>query len=283
VTSSRKKNIHAEGGRAEGRAELAVEICGVPMRFVMPSRGFAKTLNRRYDRFLTGRRPEVVFDVRRERRLAKRGSTAKVFRQDGLVVLCRQDFIARFDEKTGRGTLSGRFNVHGFDSFLRVFLSCRLARRGGLLVHSAGLSVGGRGFVFPGRTGAGKSTLSMIAGHKRVLADEVVYIGREKGRLVARGTPFMGEFRHGGLNVTLPLAGLFFIRRSRIPGTSAITPSEAMGLLMRDILFFSAEPELCEAVLRTAFDLCTGVPCREFAFRKRADFAEINSMLSFCL
>jgi hypothetical protein len=76
----------------------------------------------------------------------------------------------------------------------QILLSLALAGRGAI-VHAAGAVIGGRGMLFAGPSGAGKTTLSRLlaaAGHE-ILSDDRVVVLRGRDGFTLHGTPWPGE------------------------------------------------------------------------------------------
>src|SRR5213082_2416074 len=100
-------------------------------------------------------------------------------------------------------------NQYALDSLLRVLLSWKLLGHRGFLLHAATVVRDGKAYIFTGRSGAGKSTVASLSPEGSVLTDEISLLRREHGMWRAYGTPFWGEFRAAGLNISAPLAGVF--------------------------------------------------------------------------
>ncbi len=89
----------------------------------------------------------------------------------------RGDFRAEWDPETKRGWVRTSVNQYSIDGVLRILHSLILAREGGLLVHGASAVRNGRAFVFAGISGAGKTTISLLAPPDvTLLTDEISYI-----------------------------------------------------------------------------------------------------------
>jgi hypothetical protein len=82
------------------------------------------------------------------------------------------------------------------ENFLRVLAAQRALTHGGALLHSAGLVYNGRCYLFVGRSGAGKTTLSRKAYHDGavVLSDDINLLLPHEGGYQAYAVPFTGEF-----------------------------------------------------------------------------------------
>lgn len=90
-----------------------------------------------------------------------------------------------------------------------------LAQCGGLILHSAVAVKDGLGWVFSGRSGAGKTTLSEQC-HRagwRILNDDRVMVFKRSGQWVVAGTPWHGSGRFA-LAEEVPLGGVLFIEKS---------------------------------------------------------------------
>lgn len=80
------------------------------------------------------------------------------------------------------------------ENALRAITSERCMLRGGGLFHSAAVEWQGEGWLFPGVSGAGKTTLCHKAGRAAVLCDEMPAILPIDGEWRVFATPFHGDY-----------------------------------------------------------------------------------------
>ena len=98
------------------------------------------------------------------------------------------------------------------DQILTVLL---LAENHGALVHAAGWETDGGAWIFPGKSGAGKSTVSNLIHCKTgetLLSDDRIAVRQTESRFFAYGTPWPGEGNFAE-NRRAPLNGLFFLEQ----------------------------------------------------------------------
>ena len=121
--------------------------------------------------------------------------------------------------------------VYPLDELLAISL---LSLRGGLHVHAAGIDDGGHGLLFPGISGAGKSTTSRLWREQpgvRVLSDDRTIIRFHEGIPYLYGTPW-----HGEAELSTPgrarLAGVFFLRKAVENRLTQLGPAEAAAELV---------------------------------------------------
>ena len=90
-----------------------------------------------------------------------------------------------------------------------------LARLGGALLHAAVAVKDGRGRVFTGRSGAGKSTISALLRDEgwRILNDDRVVVFHRGGEWRVAGTPWHGSGRFAEA-AEAPLDGIYFLGKS---------------------------------------------------------------------
>jgi hypothetical protein len=145
-----------------------------------------------------------------------------------------------------------------------------LASRGGLCLHAAGAVVASHGCVFPGKSGAGKSTVSrLLAGSDgtALLSDDRVIVRRHGGGFDLYGTPWAGEARIA-VNKSHTLEGLFFLRQS---SRDAVLPLDRHGALEALIPVVSVpwyDDRYRDAVLGVCEDLLEHVPLWTLEFRR---------------
>ena len=150
-----------------------------------------------------------------------------------------------------------------------LLLQGLLARERGVEIHACGVADrSGRGLLFVGHSGAGKTTMARLwqgASGVRILSDDRIIVRRVGGRLTMYGTPWHGEAALAGPAST-PLTGVFFLEHGAantlvpLRGAAAATRLFACGFPPfhdRDALDFT---------LAFFAELATGVPCHELRF-----------------
>jgi hypothetical protein len=107
-----------------------------------------------------------------------------------------------------------------------------LARRGGLLVHGCGVDDGGRGLLFAGESGDGKSTMARLwEGAGRVLNDDRVALRVRGSAVEMYGTPWHGDHPEVGPG-GVTLSRIFVLSRAAQHRTAPLGPAEAASLLL---------------------------------------------------
>jgi hypothetical protein len=244
-----------------------VEIGGIPVSLRTDSENFRDLLCQRYSGFLSSSRAEYELDFQLTERGTSSDDEARVWREGREWRIKRGDFQAGWAADSGRGWVRQTPNPYSLDSVLRILHSLILAERGGFLLHAASAICDGRAYLFSGVSGAGKTTLTRLApGDITLLTDEISYIRPAGGGYSAYGTPFAGELAKAGENCVAPVFALFFLEQGPSNRIDEIQPAEAVGRLMRNILFFGEDPELVEKLLSTACEFVAGVPIRRLTF-----------------
>jgi hypothetical protein len=151
----------------------------------------------------------------------------------------------------------------------RVLCMGVLAHRSGFIVHSCGWSCHGKAILFPGVSGAGKTTICrqlMASGKGTVLSDDRVILREGPDGFRACGTPWPGDAKQAR-NESAPLSALCFIEKSPEPYRVPIRPAEAFRRLLEaaSIPWFS--PALQDQVLPLVERLVTNVPAYRLGFR----------------
>lgn len=244
------------------REQLAIEIGQVPFRLLGNGDKLYDRAVVRYAPFVAARRQGLPISI-----LPRAGPPAHTppqFRLQRMTLEMTQQ----------RARFTGVKNEYGLDSLLRVLLSHVLLRRRGFLLHAATMVSKGRAYVFMGRSGAGKSTVASLSPAGSVLTDEVSLIRFVHGAWRAFGTPFWGEFRAAGQNISVPLAGIFSLVQAAENLRTPLFPKPALTALLANTLFFSSVREDREKLLGIQSELLSTVPIYRFEFRKEITFWE---------
>ena len=155
-----------------------------------------------------------------------------VQRWSGGRLLCsHRSFTAEIDPFSGRVRLHRREErAYPLETVIRTTMMARLPLLGGLPLHAAGVVVEGRGVVFLGPSGAGKTTLASTSPFP-VLSDELVaVVPGHPFDLVRSG--FWGEGAATGRTRPAPLALLVDLAKGPAFRLSRLRPAEAAGRVL---------------------------------------------------
>jgi hypothetical protein len=190
-----------------------------------------------------------------------------VWRESGRWCFERRDFRAQWDPASRQGWIQQLPNALATDSVLRVVHTLLLAAEGGFLVHSASALRNGRAFLFVGRSGAGKTTLSRLAPPDvTLLSDEISYVRHQEEGYYAFGTPFTGELARAGRNVAAPIAALYVLAHGTTNSIEPIGQAEAARTLLENILFFAQDAQLVNLVFDSACEFVRRLPAYQLTF-----------------
>jgi len=151
--------------------------------------------------------------------------------------------------------------------FLQVLLIYYLAKHKlGVIIHSAGIKDGGRGYLFAGPSCAGKSTISRIWNNFsgiKILNDDRIVIRKKKSQFFIYSTPWAGDFSDY-LRFPLPRAKLrkiFFIYHKNRNKAVKVSPRENFNLFFLSVFPPFWDKNCLKFVLNFLMDSISYVSC----------------------
>jgi len=156
---------------------------------------------------------------------------------------------------------------------LWAYCSQVLGERAGCFIHSAALARNGKGYLFLGESGAGKTTLARLHGGQGVFSDESPVLCRRNGDGFIFSSPFDQTDRSQGadddtLGRSARLEGLYFLSQADRTCLEPILVKEAIPLIVHRHLFFPQY--LSKRALADLFgffcDLCDRIPPHRLHF-----------------
>lgn len=160
------------------------------------------------------------------------------------------------------------------ENVLRPLVALRLLMTGGLLVHSAAVSFGGRGFLFAGRSNAGKSTVARLAvasGHP-VLSDDLNAITLKDGRFLIAPLPFTGDLEPSEVSRdAVPLAAILGLEKGMGESLRSISRGEAVSLLVRSAPYVNHDEIRLPLLLDRAAEIAAAARTAVLTFRREGD------------
>jgi hypothetical protein len=174
-----------------------------------------------------------------------------------------------------RTCLADEWFPGAFENLFRVVTSYRLFGEGALLMHSAAFTDGARGFLFCGRSGAGKTTLCRLADELElgILSDELNAVTPSNGAFVLQAMPFAGDF--GGApkrHPPYPLTGLLGLKHGSAPLVHGCSKAEAVSRIVASCPYVNADPMLVDKLTSRAAKLLERVPLRILSFANDTTF-----------
>ncbi len=157
--------------------------------------------------------------------------------------------------------------------FLQVLLINYFAQRNeGIFTHSIGVKdLDGKGLLFNGKSGAGKSTTARIW-HKHskamVLNDDRIIVRKNNGKFFIYGSPWHGEFSDylASRIESAPLEKIFFIYHAPKNKVTQIPEKEAFNLLYPALFPTFWDKECLENIVSFCQDLIKNVSCYSLGF-----------------
>jgi len=249
--------------------QIGIEVGGLPMMVYTRDAAFRDQLAQHYSGFISqSQQPRFHLDVELLPRAPNPGADINVAVRQGKWNLRRADFVAECDPRARCATTRQSAGTHSFDAVLRIMHTLALASDGGFLLHAASVIRNDGAFIFSGVSGAGKTTLTRMApADTTLLTDEVSYVRRREAVFEACGTPFAGELARVGVNTSAPIKTLYFLEQGPENRVEEMQMQETLQRLLRNILFFAADPELVSKLFRTANEFLERVPVRRLTFR----------------
>jgi len=178
------------------------------------------------------------------------------------------DFHRKEAELFRKGILSSLILFHRDE----LLIARLLADRNGFLLHSAGVIMDGKGFLFVGHSGAGKSTTCrMLKPHAEILCDDVNIVRRYED-----GWKLYGFWKHSDLSdlstSSAKLNGIFFIHQAKENRIERITdPGKIRENLIVTLIKPFVTPDWWEKTLDVLEALIKEVPCYDMMFDLSGD------------
>lgn len=144
----------------------------------------------------------------------------------------------------------------------QILLMYHLSSRSGTIVHAAGTVINERGFLFPGQSGSGKTTImKRLARGKGCLglSDDRIIVRKMKDSFMIFGTPWPGD---AGLavNKSAPVAGVFFLDKGAENRLEEISGTEAFRRFMPVLSIPWFDREVVSGIFSFVDDLISRVP-----------------------
>ena len=149
-----------------------------------------------------------------------------------------------------------------------------------LLMHGSAIAINGKGYIFTALSGTGKSThtglLRQLHGENAIMInDDKPFLHYDNGKVYISGTPWRGKHFLGN-KITVPLEGIFFLRRSENNVIEPISPTDAL-MKMISQCHRPSDPIKLINTLDLVDKILAAVPLYDFGCNMDISAAEVSS------
>lgn len=162
--------------------------------------------------------------------------------------------------------ISQPFPIFLIEQFLRVVTAISVFRSGSLFVHSAGLLRNGKGYLFSGYSGAGKTTICRISHDCQVLNDDLVILYPGEHKWTINATPFSNPTQVQPGNGSGPLDMIVHLKQAPLHEIRSVPFHEALSKLISHAPVISAAPQFSEELFKRCLEIIQKTETCELSF-----------------
>lgn len=161
-------------------------------------------------------------------------------------------------------TWSVRYMIQPLIRYLFINI---LALDDGIMIHGAVVKIDGRAYIFSGRSGSGKTTISGLfkAAGLKVMTDENVVIRRRDGQVYAYGTPWPGGGRMAAPD-SAPVGAICFISHGTENTLRKTDVKQAAKNILHQSIVQTWEASSIGRIFDSVNALAANTPCFEMPF-----------------
>ncbi|MGD0341470.1 MAG: hypothetical protein ABSA76_07170, partial [Bacteroidales bacterium] len=137
--------------------------------------------------------------------------------------------------------------------------------KGDILIHASGINHSGRGYLFSGVSGKGKSTIAKLWDQSgaKVIHDDRLIIRTNGGGYKMYNTPVYNNDEPSGS----PLNKIFLIEHGKTNKIIPISGAAGVSLIMANCIQHNWDPGIVARLLGSVSIMCTSIPAARLQFR----------------
>ncbi|MBV9791680.1 MAG: hypothetical protein JOZ51_26015 [Chloroflexi bacterium] len=269
---------------ADPQLICGLSIAGLGITLHCNDPALAAALRQRYRDFPLETEPLLVARIM----LAGSERTAPLYDpalsfHDGLIRFTTPSYFGTIDAQAGRAelTISSTYPLEDIEYFVRVIYALLAFRAGGLLLHGAGIARTGRGYLFCGYSGSGKTTVARLSPDDQVLNDDLVVALPDGDRWLLYATPFWNptQVRPGGIKCA-PLTALLRLVQNTTVFLEPMGAGQALAEIIANAPVLPADPTLSAALLLRGQQILRAVPAYRLHFLPDPSFWPLVEVLA---
>jgi hypothetical protein len=188
--------------------------------------------------------------------------------QNNQVNLSSREFSGHFDilERHASLVIGVTTPVAAVDYFLRVVFALMVFQAEGMMVHGAGILHNQCGYLFFGRSGSGKTTVSRSSVNDEVLNDDLVVLMPQGNTWRMYSTPFWNPTQVEPKPLAAPLTAMYRLVQDNKVYLETFKTAQALAELMANIPIISSDPAQSGCLMERCITLLHQVPAYRLHF-----------------
>lgn len=180
----------------------------------------------------------------------------------GKVVFSSEGYRGEIDEKNGWGEieLAMKDPFFGADYFLRIAAATLIFQRGGLLFHAAGIEKNGKGMIFVGHSGVGKTTVAKNSPAGCVLNDDLLVLYPEGEEWRVSASPFYNPTQVTPRPGESPLMAVLFLVQDKIVELRPLSMAQALAEMVANVPVLPIDSSKTPIILRRCSQILFKTP-----------------------
>ncbi len=190
--------------------------------------------------------------------------------------LTEWDATMDLQRRVAEAQLKGAW-LGALDSLLKSLVQVVVLHDGsGAMFHGASVVMDGAGYLFVGRSGAGKTTVADLseAVGAQVLSEEIACVSgfRRGDGLLLESVPLRHRRRRDVMPCSVPLAGVFDLEQAARDEALPLDRGDALRALMRTVTTGVRHEHFLRRAFALMSDMAVRTPVFKLKFRKSSDF-----------
>lgn len=185
-------------------------------------------------------------------------------------------FVAILDYLNGRGklTINEFMTIQKINFCLIQILSLSVLKKGGLLIHAAGLVKQAKAYIFLGHSGSGKSTVAGLLSGLRVLNDDIIGILPDELGWYAYPTPFWHakQIRPSAQTEPVIVSGIYQLLKDTKVEIVKLSLAQSIAVITCSTSILANNPDLARQVMDVSSRITQTIPVFDLHFRKDNTF-----------
>ncbi len=254
-----------------------LNIAGIHAEIICPAPKVVSILKHRYSAFLVEEKTSVqahTISINLENGIFAKTEEKEPSFDETCISFGYPGFIGNVNPAVdiSKLTIATKTPIEDIDYFLRVVYAALAFRAGGFMFHAAGIARGGKGYLFFGHSGSGKSTVARLTDGGLVLNDDLLVLLPDKNHWRAYGTPFSNPTQVHPSPGDVTVTALFRLVQNTQVYLEKMDAGLALGEMVTNIPVLSAHPSLCAELLARCSNVLSSIPAYRLNFLPDSSF-----------